>query len=72
MQLAVERSDLCLIEKHRDNIIHELELIMYLERSPVRKPTYCLPELENAIREFEHCIDLGREFRIRPPCSWSS
>lgn len=68
MELPVEGSDLCLIEEHGDNIIHELVLIMYLERSSVRKPSYCLPELGNAICEFEHCIDLDRKFRFGPPC----
>ena len=69
MQLSVERSNLCLIEEHGDNLLHELDLVVDPECTSVWKPRYCLCELENVIREFEHCIDLDREFSL---CSsWS-
>jgi len=50
VQLSVERSNLCLIEEKGDNILHELVLIMYPERSSVWKPRNCLCKLENVIR----------------------
>ena len=67
MQLSVERSNLCLIEEQGDNLFHELDLIVYPERPSVWKPRNCLCKLENVIREFKHCVDLDREFRLCPP-----
>ena len=67
IQLSVKRSDLCLIEEQGHNNFHELDLVKYRESSSVWKPRYCLCKLEHAIGEFEHCIDIDREFRLRPP-----
>ncbi len=67
MQLPVERSNMCLVEEQGDNLLHKLDLVVYPECSPVRKPRYCLCKLEDVISEFKHCVDLDREFRLGPP-----
>ncbi len=68
MQLSIERSNLSLIEEHGNNLIHKFVLIEYPERSSVRQPRDCKGKLENIVREFEHSIELDREFRLVPSC----
>ena len=64
MQLSIERSDLCLIEEHRDDLLHECVLIEYLERSTVRQPRDCPGKYWNVISELEHSIELDRELGL--------
>ena len=64
MQLPLERSNLGLIEEHRHNLLHELSLIVYPERSAVRQPRNCLCEVEEVVGKFEHCVDFDWEFRL--------
>jgi len=68
MQLPIERSNLSLIEKHGNNLIHKFVLIQYPERSSMRQPRDCLGKLEIIVREFEDSVELNREFRLRLPC----
>jgi hypothetical protein len=68
MQLSIERSNLCLIEEQGDNLVHEFDLIEYLERSSMWQPPDCLGKLKKVLREFEHSIDLDWEFRLSPYC----
>eukprot|EP00984_Skeletonema_dohrnii_P038288 scaffold41347_cov228-Skeletonema_dohrnii-CCMP3373.AAC.1 len=64
MQLSIERSDLCLIEEHRDDLLHECVLIEYLERSSVRQPRDCPGKYWNVVSEPEHSIELDRELGL--------
>lgn len=51
MQLPIERSDLCLIEEHRNDLLHEFGLIEYPERSSMWQPRDGLCKLGNIVRE---------------------
>ena len=68
MQLSIERSNLCLIEEHWNNLLHKFGLIEYFERSSVWQPRDCLRKLEKFVCKFEHGIELDREFRLCPSC----
>ena len=64
MQLSIKRSDLCLIEEHRDDLLHECVLIEYLERSSVWQPRDCPGKYWNVVSELEHSIELDRELGL--------
>ena len=51
MQLPIERSYLCLIEEHWNNILHEQVLVEYLKRSSMWQPRDGLGKFRNIIGE---------------------
>lgn len=66
MQLPIERSNLRLIEEDWNYLLHEQIPIDYPECPTVRQPRDCLRKFGNIICELEHCVELDREFRLRP------